>query len=92
LNGTPKKPKSIIENMGFRLKKTKKSSGEAKRVREYDFSGGVRGKYAKRYTQGTNVVYLEPDVAKTFSTTQSVNKALRALVEIIRLQSKTVSA
>ena len=33
---------------------------------EYDFSGGVRGKYAKRYAQGSNIVVLEPDVAEAF--------------------------
>lgn len=73
------------------MKKAKKNSGNTKRVKEYDFSGGVRGKYAGRYAQGTNVVCLEPDVARTFSTAQSVNKALRALAEIIRSQIKTAS-
>lgn len=34
---------------------------------EYDFSKGVRGKYAKRYANGTNVVLLEPDVVSTVS-------------------------
>ena len=44
---------------------------------EYDFSDGVRGKYAKRYAQGTNVVLLEPDVAAAFPTAEAVNRALR---------------
>jgi hypothetical protein len=44
---------------------------------DYDFSGGVRGKYAKRYAQGTNVVLLEPDVAAAFPTAEAVNRALR---------------
>jgi hypothetical protein len=44
---------------------------------EYDFSGGVRGKYAKRYAQGTNVVLLEPDVAAAFPSAEAVNRALR---------------
>jgi hypothetical protein len=44
---------------------------------EYDFSGGVRGKYAKRYAAGSNVVVLEPDVAAAFPTPRSVNAALR---------------
>ena len=43
---------------------------------EYDFSGGGRGKYYKRYLEGTNVVVLEPDVAKRFKNSDSVNKAL----------------
>jgi hypothetical protein len=45
---------------------------------EYDFSGAVRGKYYKRYLEGTNVVVLEPDVAKRFKNSASVNKVLRA--------------
>jgi hypothetical protein len=32
----------------------------------YNFSGGVRGKYAKRYAEGTNVIVLDPDVAEVF--------------------------
>jgi hypothetical protein len=38
---------------------------------EYDFSRGVRGKYSRRYAQGTNVVVLEPDVARAFSECRS---------------------
>ncbi len=52
----------------------------------YDFSNGVRGKYARRYAQGSNVVVLEPDVAKSFSSADEVNRALRALAGIIRMQ------
>lgn len=48
---------------------------------EYDFSGGARGKYAKRYAQGCNVVVLEPDVAKLYPDAEAVNRALRALAE-----------
>jgi hypothetical protein len=44
---------------------------------EYDFSGGVRGKYAARYREGTNLVLLEPDVAKAFHDSATVNAALR---------------
>ncbi len=53
---------------------------------EYDFSGGVRGKYAQRYARGTNVVLLDPDVAEVFRDQASVNRALRALAGIIRDQ------
>ena len=49
---------------------------------EYDFSGGIRGKYYKRYLEGTNVVVLEPDVAKRFKNSDSVNKALRTYLKI----------
>ncbi|HEX4638370.1 MAG TPA: hypothetical protein VH170_02685 [Chthoniobacterales bacterium] len=47
---------------------------------EYDFSQGRRGKYAKRYTEGTNVVVLAPDVAKVFRTSKKVNASLRKLI------------
>ena len=48
---------------------------------EYDFSDGVRGKYAERYEDGSNVVVLAPDLAKKFPTTESVNKALRVYLK-----------
>lgn len=51
---------------------------------EYDFSGGERGKYAKDYASGTNVVLLSPDVAEAFPNADAVNNALRALVNIAR--------
>jgi hypothetical protein len=54
----------------------------------YDFSGGVRGKYAKRYAEGTNVVVLDPDVAEVFKDRESVNQTLRAVARIIALQSR----
>lgn len=44
---------------------------------EYDFSKGVRGKYYQRYRQETNLVLLEPDLAKVFRDSESVNTALR---------------
>lgn len=46
---------------------------------EYDFRGGVRGKHAARYAEGSNVVVLEPDVAQAFPDADSVNRALRVL-------------
>ncbi|BAZ14636.1 hypothetical protein NIES4071_64800 [Calothrix sp. NIES-4071] len=57
---------------------------------EYDFSkmtGGIKGKYAERYKAGTNLVLLEPDVAKAFPTAESVNEALRLLMQIARRQA-----
>lgn len=47
---------------------------------EYDFSHGLRGKYARRYAQGTNVVVLEPDVARVFSNSEAVNASLRKII------------
>jgi primosomal protein N' len=49
---------------------------------EYDFSKGVRGKYARRFAEGTNVVVLDPDVALVFPDSKSVNDALRALARV----------
>lgn len=50
---------------------------------EYDFSQGVRGKYAKIYHQGSNVIVLAPDVAERFPNSESVNQALRSLAHIM---------
>jgi hypothetical protein len=49
---------------------------------QYDFSKGVRGKYAERFREGSNVVVLEPDVAKRYPSSEDVNAALRRLVEL----------
>lgn len=46
----------------------------------YDFSNGIRGKYAARYREGSNVVVLDPDVAAMFKTPESVNDALREIL------------
>jgi hypothetical protein len=56
---------------------------------EYDMRAllrdGVRGKYAERYRQGTNLVLLAPDVADAFPTDEAVNEALRLVIELSRL-------
>ena len=44
---------------------------------EYDFTTAVRGKYAKRVAEGTNLILLDPDVATQFRTARAVNRALR---------------
>jgi hypothetical protein len=49
----------------------------------YNFRGGVRGKYVERYRAGTNVVVLDPDVAAAFPTAAAVNRALRALLDVV---------
>ena len=59
---------------------------------EYDFSRGVRGKYARRFAQGTNVVVLESDVARVFTSAEAVNSSLRALAAIIRQREKSLAA
>lgn len=52
-------------------------------LEEYDFSKGVRGKYAERFREVTNIVKLDDDVAAMFPDAKSVNEALRALGKII---------
>ena len=47
---------------------------------EYDFSGGVRGKYVDRYRRGINVVLIDPELAEVFPDSKSVNDALRGLL------------
>jgi len=54
---------------------------------EYDIRGGVRGKYYERYQKGTNVVVLDPDVAAVFRDSQSVNQALRLLIDVAKSQA-----
>ena len=49
---------------------------------EYDFSDGIRGKHVQAYRQGTNVVFLEPDLAKIFKDSAAVNAALRKLTQV----------
>jgi hypothetical protein len=51
---------------------------------EYSLKGGVRGKYAERFANGTNLILLDPDVADVFPDAESVNHALRALAAIIK--------
>jgi hypothetical protein len=68
------------------MKRTKKNHLDM--LPEYDFRHGIRGKYAKRYARGTNVIVLEPSVAKVFPNSKSVNNALRALLEALRHQWK----
>jgi hypothetical protein len=51
---------------------------------EYDFSGGVRGRYFEVYKQSTNIIVLEPDVAEVFQDSAAVNEALRLLTKIAK--------
>ncbi len=56
---------------------------------EYDMhellKGGVRGKYAEKYRAGTNLVLLDPDVAKAFPNEQAVNEALRLVIQLTKI-------
>ena len=64
------------------MKKVKTEVREPEMRAEYDFRGGVRGKYAARFARGTNIVILEPDVAARFPDSKAVNDALRALAAV----------
>jgi hypothetical protein len=64
------------------MKKNRKVSESSDDMRpEYDFSGGVRGKYVRRFREGTNIVVLEPDVAAEFKDSAAVNDALRKVLK-----------
>ena len=75
---------AIVTNVNSMKKTTPKTDPDL--APEYDFSQGVRGSHARRYAEGSNVVVLDPDVAKTFPNAEEVNRALRALAGIIRAQ------
>ena len=69
----------------------KKRSEQKDKLRpEYDMrsllKGGVRGKYAARYRAGTNLVLLEPEVAKAFPNDKAVNEALKLVMKLKQVQ------
>ncbi len=67
----------------------KKAAGEDADMRDhYEFRGGVRGKYAARYAEGTNVVVLDPDVAEMFPGRELVNETLRAVGRVVQLRER----
>jgi len=74
------------------MKKAIKARRDPDMLDEYDFSGGVRGKYVNRLAAGSNVVVLSPDVAAVFPDSDSVNEALRPLAKIVRKRAKKVAA
>lgn len=63
---------------------------------EYDLrqllKGGVRGKYAKRYHAGTNLVLLDPDIRKAFRSEKAVNEALRLVLQLRRVGARKPSS
>jgi len=79
MTGTPDRIRTCV------MKNTKH---EPDILEEYDFTDGVRGKYAKQYAEGTNLVAIDPDVAEFFPDHDAVNEALRSLAKIIRRQRK----
>ncbi len=63
---------------------------DAEMLEEYNFSKGVRGKYAHRCAIGSNVVVIDADIAKYFPDHDSVNEALRSLADIMKKHEKKV--
>lgn len=70
------------------MKKAQKKTEDMEMREEYDFSGGIRGKYAKRYAEGTNVIVLDPELADLFPDSKSVNEALKYLAKLVRQTQK----
>jgi hypothetical protein len=70
----------------------KKKKTDTSLLAEYDFSKGTRGKYAKRFAAGSNVVVLAPDVLKLFPDSESVNETLRAVAKIAQRSRKKIAA
>jgi hypothetical protein len=78
----------LLRLKGNGMNQEPNKNGDPEMLDEYDFSGGVRGKYVDRFPKDSKVVVvLEPDVAKVFKDSESVNKALRDLAAIIHRQS-----
>ena len=73
---------SFMKGKNMRAK-IKKSKADLRPEYDFDYSKAVRGKYYKSLlTQGSNVVTLEPDMAKAFGDSASVNEALRNLLDL----------
>jgi hypothetical protein len=69
--------------------KDKKPENELRSEYNFDYSKAVRGKYSKRILEkGSNVVILEPDVAKVFVDSASVNDALRSLIDLTKTTNR----
>ena len=72
--------------------KKKKSFDELRPEYDFDYSKAVRGKYYRRlFEEGPNVVVLDPDLAKAFRDSATVNKALRSLLELTRSTKRLIT-
>jgi hypothetical protein len=74
------KKKSVVADRGSDMRE------------EYDLSqlkGGVRGKYYRQATAGTNLVLIEPDLMDVFPDAEAVNRAVRILAEAARAASSS---
>ena len=77
-------PGKQLEQNGVNMKGKNKDM-----LSEYNFSRGVRGKYSKRYADGSNIIVLSPDVSAVFRDSISVNEALRSLMKVASSVRKT---
>ncbi len=72
--------------------KKQKAKDELRPEYDFDYTKAVRGKYSKRLSmEGANVVVLDADVAKAFSNSAAVNKALRSLLDFTRSTQRLTS-
>lgn len=70
--------------MQKKKKSIKPQVEEIEMQEHYDFTSGTRGKYAKKYKEGSNIVLLDPDVAEFFSNPEFLNSTLRAISQILK--------
>lgn len=63
---------------------TAKSDQDIPELKREDLGPGVRGKYLKQFTQGSNVVVLLPEIQKAFPTSEAVNKALASMLAFVQ--------
>ena len=75
------------------MRKTRPKSDDELRpeYRRSDFGPMVRGKYAARIAEESNVIVLEPEVAKVFTNDKAVNEALRGLIKIAESTARPVA-
>lgn len=72
--------------------KKKKTADELRPEYDFDYTKAIRGKYYRRLIdEGSNVVILDPDIAKAFDNSVSVNEALRSLLELTRSTNRLTS-
>jgi len=73
------------------MKKLKTTDALRSEYKRSDFGELVRGKYADRITEESNVVLLEPDIARAFPNDEAVNKALRYLLEVAEVSTRLIN-
>ena len=71
-------------------RKNRTQSADLRSEYTFDYSKGIRGKYCRRLIkEGSNIVMLEPDVAKVFHSSDAVNDALRSLLKVSKSALRT---